>query len=273
MRLLKVVFVWICLTSIPVQVFATNERVRVGAWVPESNRVALKEVDHSKWTRLLARYVNAQGAVDYRAWKTSDSDLQELDVYLRQLSTAKFSERDRREQQLAYWINAYNAVTIKGILRVYPTTNIRRHAPDRTGFNIWKHLVLVVDGKEFSLDDIEHKQLRTLREPRIHFAIVCASKGCPPLLNEAYESHRLDRQLSVSAQKFFSQPQNFSFDAKRNTVYLSQIFQWFSKDFGNNSSEVLRWMEPYLPVEVRKAIRQGQPGIGYLPYDWTLNGK
>ena len=123
MRLLKVVYVWICLTSIPVQVFATNERVRVGAWVPESNRVALKEVDHSKWTRLLSRYVDAEGAVDYRAWKTSASDLQELDVYLRQLSTARFSERDRREQQLAYWINAYNALTIHGILMEFPTSS------------------------------------------------------------------------------------------------------------------------------------------------------
>ena len=116
----------------------------------------------------------------------------------------------KRESQLAFWINAYNAVTIRGILREYPTTSIRSHTPRLFGYHIWKDLKLYVGGKPYSLDQIEYEVLRQMDEPRIHFATVCASISYPNLLNEAYVPGELEIQLAANAKDFFRASRTFA---------------------------------------------------------------
>jgi hypothetical protein len=117
--------------------------------------------------------------VDYQAWKNSPDDLAALEKYLATLSRADTLAQASKAGKLASWINFYNALTVHGILEVYPTTSIRKHTAVAFGYNIWKDLLLPVSGAKHSLEDIEHKILRKMDEPRIHFAIVCASIGCP----------------------------------------------------------------------------------------------
>ena len=118
---------------------------------------------------------------------------------------------------MAYWINAYNAVTLEGILAVYPTDSIRKHT-DKNSYDIWNHLKFISGDQQISLNDIEHKVLRKMNEPRIHFAIVCASIGCPRLLNEAYVPQKLEQQLATNSTDFFSRSRNLQFDQASNQL-------------------------------------------------------
>ena len=251
---------------------ADAEEVLVGTVVPASQRVSLDAIDHAGWDALLRRFVDDRGQVDYRGWKADASAIAELDGYLNRLSTGDADGAASREVKLAFWINAYNAVTVKGILREYPTTSIRNHTAKLWGYNIWKNLLLQVDGDKPSLNDIEHKTLRLMGEPRIHFAIVCASKGCPRLLNEAYTAERLEEQLDLNARDFFAQQQNFQVDAGAKRVRLSAILQWFGEDFGDNERGVLNTISQWLPNDdSRRLVADPSVRVGYLDYDWGIN--
>ncbi len=174
-------FFTLCLTSSDSA--NAGEKWYVGAKYRESDLVSIDRINHSLWTRLLQEYVNQQGEVDYAAWKRSNEDLKLLDRYLKQLSLGNPAVRATRSAKLAFWINAYNAVTIRGILREYPTASIRNHTAKLFGYNIWKDLLLIVGRRPYSLEEIEHQVLRPMKDSRIHFAIVCASISCPRLLN------------------------------------------------------------------------------------------
>lgn len=245
--------------------------VTIGGNVPPASRIPVERVDHTTWDVLLKKYVDASGMVNYQAWKASASDVQLLDQYLNHLSSASLTGQTSAPMKLAFWINAYNAVTIKGILREYPTTSIRNHTAKLFGYNIWKDLQLIVEGKPYSLDQMEHDVLRKMGEPQIHFAIVCASIGCPRLLNEAYVPARIDEQMTVNAKAFFGDPTKFRFDANRNLISLSPILEWFGEDFGNNTAEQLRRIAPYVPAAAREFVTRGTANIDYLDYDWNLN--
>lgn len=144
--------------------------VLIGRNWPQSERVACEGVSHELWDELLRRYVDAVGNVDYAGWKSSSSDMKRLDDYLDQLSRLDTRREATKSQRLAFWINAYNAITVRGILREYPTTSIQNHVARVWGYNIWRDLLLVVDDERHSLGQIEHGILRPLNEPRIHFA-------------------------------------------------------------------------------------------------------
>jgi hypothetical protein len=246
--------------------------VLIGVNVPEQQRIAVGQVDHSTWDALLKKYVDQSGLVDYAGWKANSSDMQALDGYLNHLSAASFTGPPDKNASLAFWINAYNAITIKGILREYPTTSIRNHTARVFGYNIWKDLQLVVSGKPYSLEQMEHEVLRKMGEPRIHFAIVCASIGCPRLLNEAYMPDKLEPQLAGNAQAFFANVRNFRYDPTQRTIAISSILDWFGEDFGANQVEQLRRIAPYLPDEPsRKLAESGAVRVSYLEYDWNLN--
>lgn len=231
----------------------------------------LSGISHAPWDKLLQKYVDQNGLVDYRAWKSSRADQARLSDYLSSLSKA--SGRDgTREHRLAFWINAYNALTIQGILREYPTTSIRNHTAKLLGYNIWKNLKLYVGGTPYSLDQMEHEILRKMNEPRIHFAIVCASIGCPRLLNEAYVADRLDQQLTLNAKDFFSRQQNFQHDVRANTFRMSSLLNWFASDFGRNQTIQLKRLSDWLPTEeAQSAARRNAIRVTYLDYDWGLN--
>lgn len=265
---------WTLLFGCLVIPFASEagETVYVGANVRAADRVSIGQIDHQAWDRLLREYVDEEGRVDYARWKRTSGDLHALDAYLKRLSTASRQQPATREAELAYWINAYNAVTVRGILREYPTSSIRNHTAKLFGYNIWKDLQLVVDGEGVSLDAIEHEILRKMGEPRIHFAIVCAAKSCPRLLNEAYRADQLDEQLATNGRHFFGQAGNFGLDPSRRTIELSSILKWFGEDFGRRREDRLRAIAPYLPsAEARRAALSGEYRVSYLPYDWSLN--
>lgn len=244
--------------------------VMVGTQVPTSRMIGLDKIEHEPFDRLLRKYVDQNGLVDYRAWKSDAADVQALRQYLEHLSQANL--KGNRQQTLAFWINAYNALTIHGILREYPTTTIRNHTAVLFGYNIWKNLKLRVNQQAFSLDDIEHQVLRKMNEPRIHFAIVCASKGCPRLLAEAYEADSLEKQLELNTRDFFRREQNFRYDVGADTFYLSAILDWFGTDFGVNQAEQLKAIAQWLPTEsAREHANRGRVVVRYLEYDWDLN--
>ncbi|MEM8670239.1 MAG: DUF547 domain-containing protein [Planctomycetota bacterium] len=233
---------------------------------------SMEQIDHSDWNLLLAKYVDKQGRVDYSKWHATSADITRLDDYLRRLSAADGKVSADRKARLAFWINAYNAVTIRGILREYPTTSIRNHTPRLFGYHIWKDLKLYVGGEAYSLDQIEHEVLRKMNEPRIHFAIVCASIGCPRLLNEAYSPAKLEQQLEMNSKDFFSRSQNFRHDTAAKRFYLSAILDWFGEDFGSNQAAVLKRIAQWLPNQTaEKAARLNTVSVSYLEYDWNLN--
>ena len=245
--------------------------ITVGMSVPTAQRLQVDKIDHSDWDRLLHKYVDTNGYVAYTEWQASSADQKTLDDYLNHLSRASFGPKSSKEVQLAFWINAYNAVTVKGILREYPTTSIRNHTAKLYGYNIWKDLHLLVSDKRYSLESMEHKVLRKLGEPRIHFAIVCASIGCPRLLNEAYAADRLDEQLTENAKAFFADRTKFVADARAGTIAVSPILDWFSKDFGADPSAQMQSIAHYLPESAQPLAKSYQGRVKYLEYDWSLN--
>lgn len=237
-----------------------------------TQQLSMDQFDHAAWDELLKKYVNKDGMVDYRGLKSNADDMNRLRRYLDSLSAANPSVTASRGAKLAFWINAYNAVTLHGILREYPTTSIRNHTPRLFGYHIWHDLQLYVGGTAYSLDTIEHQILRKMGEPRIHFAIVCASIGCPRLLNEAYRANRVDQQLETNAKDFFARSQNFRYDQSQQRFFLSSILDWFGDDFGGSQAEQLRRISQWLPsAAAQSAARQNAVRVSYLNYNWDLN--
>ncbi len=244
-------------------------RVSVGRPCSSGDRPSLAEVDHSIFDRLLQTYVDEKGLVAYAQWKSNDQDLQALDEYLARAGCVDLGKPAAKPAQIAYWINVYNAVTLKGILREYPTSSIRNHTA-RLGYNIWKDLLIWVDGRQFSLDNMEHAILRKMGEPRIHLALVCASRGCPPLWNRAYSAEGLDSQLTANGQRFLSRPENFQADGRSRQVSLSRIFEWYGTDFAPSPAAQLQAISPMLPAGAEWVAEPGVR-VRYLDYDWSLN--
>ncbi len=236
-----------------------------------SQLVSINEIDHSQFNTLLKKYVDRNGYVNYRNLKSSSNDRQLLKSYLSELSKANPQIKATNNARLAFWINAYNAVTLEGILQVYPTTSIRNHTSKLFGYNIWKHLPLIIGSKEYNLEQIEHEILRKMNEPRIHFAIVCASIGCPRLLNEAYSPDKVNQQLTNNTKDFFSRKSNFRIDQKNRTIYLNSILDWFGADFGSSNKAIIEELIPYLPEEAKTAVGITEFRISYLTYNWDLN--
>jgi len=227
-----------------------QNNVAIGNAVPANQQVSIDNIDHSLFNQLLQFYVNDKGQVNYKGWKESQNANQALDSYLTTLSSANPDLDANRANKLAFWINAYNAVTIKGILREYPTTSIRNHTSETGGYNLWKNLFL----------------------PVVHFAIVCASHSCPRLMNQAYVGKTLEAQLTTNTRNFFANPENFQYDAQRRALRLSEIVQWFSSDFGATQAAQLQYLSPYLPTrEAQAAAQQNAVGVSYLNYSWALN--
>ena len=243
----------------------------VGAKWPADRRAPLGEIHHAPFSALLAKYVDADGFVDYRGWNANAEDRRSLRTYLKYLGKGDPAKPTTNEAKLAFWINAYNALTIEGILRVYPTESIRDHTAKLFGYNIWEDLPLIVGDRGYSLDAIEHKILRKLGDPRIHFAIVCASVGCPTLRDEAYVPGKIDDQLAAQARDFFARPKHFTFDPATNTVTLSKILEWFGEDFGDSPGAIMRRVKPYLPADVRDPATAAGVTLQYRDYDWSLN--
>jgi len=230
-----------------------------------SQGLAATTVDHSTYAALLMKYVD-QGHVDYRSFKKEEV---KLDQYLKVLEKTT-TENLSRDEQLAFYVNAYNAWTIKLILSGYPGIKSIKELGSFIK-SPWQKKICRIDEDVITLDHIEHNILRPrFKDPRVHFAINCAALSCPPLRSEPYLGSALDRQLDDAASGFINNP-------KRNylsgdTLYVSKIFKWFAEDFND---DVIAFFLKYAKEDMKKELeaKKGNIRIKYLHYDWSLNGK
>lgn len=222
-------------------------------------------VDYNIYAGLLKKYVKS-GVVDYSGLKGQEPA---LDQFLRILEVTDVKTLSRNER-FAFYINVYNAWTLKLILDNYPGV---KSIKDLGGIisTPWKKNIVKLAEGTITLDDVEHKILRPqFKDPRIHFAVNCASKSCPILISEPYLPEKLDRQLDSSTRNFLNNPKrNY---LKGDTLHVSKIFKWYKKDFKNG---VAGFFLQYADKELRDKIERQKDKlkIAYLKYDWSLNGK
>ncbi len=230
---------------------------------------------HSYFTKVLQQY-NHSGLIDYSNLKSDQLFLQ----YLKQLTNTNPDTLNTKNEKLAFWINAYNAFTIQRILKDYPIKSINelhrggRYLSHFFSTTVWDESFIKINQKEYSLNDIEHNIIRKqYKDPRIHFALVCASISCPKLRNEAYESYKLDSQLDDQAFQFFNDTTRNKFDRKNKIAYLSKILDWYESDFAENDEEVFRFISKYLNADLSNNIKSdiAHWEIEYLDYNWELN--
>ena len=235
------------------------------SWPRPSAHGAPGGVDNTLYGELLGRYVKS-GVVDYRGLKKEEGN---LDRYLRILEKTDPKTLSRKDQ-FAFYINAYNAWTIKLILSDYP--GIKSIKDLGSLFKSpWKKKIARIDGDVISLNNIEHDILRPrFKDPRIHFAVNCASKSCPPLRSEPYEGDVLDNQLTEMTKRFINDPERNHLQG--NTLYVSSIFKWYSGDFND---DMVGFFRKYAQGELRDGLKKhaGDIEVEYLDYDWTLNGQ
>jgi len=213
-------------------------------------------IDHSVWDQALQAHVGADGFVNYEAFSTDAN----LDAYLNTLETTIPQEDWTREEEMAYWINAYNAYTIKLILKNYPIASIT----DIDGGQAWQKEWITIGNETLSLDAIENSILRPkFGDGRVHFAINCASFSCPTLHNRAFTAENLEENLEALSVRFVN-------DQDRNRVgenppQLSQIFNWFADDFAAAGGVI-----PFINQYAETPIAEGTE-LSYMEYDWSLN--
>ncbi len=222
----------------------------------KANVSVLKNLpDHTLWSSELKKYVSADGKVNYAAWSKNTSGIAQ---YLRQFSTLTVQSDWTGNEQLAYWINTYNAFTIKLVLDHYPIKSIR----DLNDGNPWDKIWIRLGNTTYSLNQIENEIIRPqFNDPRIHFSLNCAAKSCPPLFNEAYDPINLEAQLTRRTSLFIN-------DKKYNeinivAIRISEIFNWYKEDF---KPDVIFFLNRYQKDKVSSKAK-----VDYLTYDWTLN--
>lgn len=211
--------------------------------------------DHSEWGILLKKYVNNNGDVNYKAFM---KDKNALDTYINILSANSPTAKWSKNEKLAYYINLYNAATVKLILDNYPLKSIKDIK------NPWDNSWIKIGNDTYSLGDIEHKILRKMDEPRIHFAINCASYSCPKLANIPFLASTLELQLKKATFDFVNDPSKNKITSEK--LELSNIFKWFKGDFTNNGS-LIDFLQPYTKLAINPKAK-----INYTDYDWSLNG-
>jgi hypothetical protein len=241
--------------------------------------------EYRDYAQLLAQHVES-GRVDYAAIKAEPAALQRHLAAITRVDAATLTTFTR-DQQLAFWLNAYNSLVIQSIVDAYP---IKRGSLVGLGFpanSIWQiprafsGRRFRIAGRQLSLDDIEHEIIRPgFREPRIHMALVCAARGCPPLRSQPYTSNTLEQMLADATRRFVADPAHgVRWDSSRNELWVSSIFKWFKEDFavlgGGDTSAGIREFIARNASDRRMAaeVRTRAPRLRYLDYDWTLNDR
>mgnify|MGYP005609165109 FL=1 len=233
--------------------------------------VMINTIDFAIWDDLLQRYVDDFGRVNYRRLKAESAEV--LREWLETLADVDLAAVTETDVRLALWLNAYNAIAISQVIEVYPIGSIR---PKVLGIPNWLAFLdfftrsnSTIAGKKYSLNQIEHGILRReFTEPRIHFALVCASVGCPMLRRGAYFPESVRTQLEADAKHFIRNPDRVRYDAGKKTLYLSKIFEWYGEDFVKAADSVAGYVGGYLAPDVAVG---DEWAIVFLPYDWNLN--
>ncbi|MFA7261716.1 MAG: DUF547 domain-containing protein [Caulobacter sp.] len=228
-------------------------------------------LDHGAFDGLLARRTSLQAGVvrvDYRGWKASAADRAALKAYIARLAGSD-PTRLTRAEQFAFWANLYNAVTIDTVLAAYPVKSIRDIRPTPMSIGPWKARAVTVGGVALSLDDIENGILRAgWRDPRVHYAINCASFGCPNLPRVAWRGQGLSARLDAAARDYVNHPRGARFEGDK--LVVSSIYRWFAGDFGGGDRPVLTHLSAYAAPALKARLGKIDR-IGGDAYDWTLN--
>lgn len=248
------------------------------------------DFSYDGYAEMLLSFVDGDGMVDYKGLKAKSNDLDAFLSAMNSLGEAEFAKWDEK-RKIAFWLNAYNAFTLKAIVDhypiksslarsiLYPKNSIRQIS------GVWKKLEWSVHGRKLTLETIEHEILRKdFNEPRIHVALVCAAMGCPPLRNEPFTGKRLNEQLDDQAKRFLSNEDKFRIDRDRNELHLSSVLKWFAEDFtkGYSSTDrfgrydkevrgVLEFVAGHISAQDLEYMMANKLSIEYVKYDWTLN--
>lgn len=224
---------------------------------------------HKDWDDLLGAYVveaeNGVNRFDYKGLKENSADTAKLDAYLKSFESLDFDTLSDNEQ-FAAWSNIYNALTVKHIIGRYPIKSIR------SGYVVgpWKKVKTVVDGEAISLNDIEHEVLREdFDDPRVHYAVNCASYGCPNLRPDAWVAETLDENLSDAARQYINHPRGVSIRSLGG-LQVSEIYKWFKEDFGGDEAGIIEHLLEYAEPALAKQIKDNAD-IKKYQYDWSLN--
>ena len=210
--------------------------------------------DHGVWNQLLGKHVSSSGKVNYKGFK---KDISSLKAYLKILAENPIQSNWSRSEKMAYWINAYNAFTVKLIVDNYPISSITK----LDGGKPWDKKWIKLGDKTYSLNQIENDILRPqYKDARIHFAVNCAAKSCPPLLNKAWTAKNLESNFERQAKAFINNAQFNKVSAKK--IEISKIFEWYAVDFG----DIVQYINKYSTIQAK-----GNAKVSYLEYDWSLN--
>jgi hypothetical protein len=230
-----------------------------------------RPIDHAAWDAFLRKHVDTKhpsgiNRVNYKA--VGAEERKALDDYVKRLQSVAISGYNRNEQR-AYWINLYNAYTVKLILDHYPVTSIRKIKPRFLSLGPWDEKYLTVEGEGLSLNDIEHRILRPIwKDGRVHYAVNCASLGCPNLAGSAYTAENTDRMLNELAAQYVNHPRGASLQDGR--LKVSSIYEWFQDDFGGSWKGVLEHLKKHARPELQQKLATFDGAIDH-DYDWGLN--
>ncbi|MEO0952380.1 MAG: DUF547 domain-containing protein [Pseudomonadota bacterium] len=227
-------------------------------------------IDHGDWQQVLNDYLVPNYArlnrVDYAGLATAGTG--QLDRYLTAMSAVD-PEMHPADEQMAYWINVYNALTVRRIVEDWPVESILELGDSALARGPWGDPAITVNGHTLSLDDIEHRILRVIwEEPRIHFAVNCASVGCPDLQPIAFTGANLESQLRLGARNYLASPRGVVREG--DALLVSSLFQWYADDFGDSPEAVLDRLAEYADQDTAKRLRSHDGPLRYA-YDWSLN--
>jgi len=221
----------------------------------DTEEIETVAADHSKFDTLLRKYVSSSGKVNYAGFK---GDVASLDSYLKHLSATVPASGASKNEKLAYWMNAYNAFTVKLILNNYPVSSIKKISSDP-----WKIKFIKLGQKTYDLSTIEHGILRKMGDARIHVGINCASISCPKLGNKAFTTANVQSELTRLTKAFVKDKSRNQISV--NEVKLSKIFDWFKSDFTSKGT-LIAWINKYSDVKISPKAK-----VSYLTYNWNLN--
>ena len=252
----------------------SSKSALLGAFALIAAPIATAEPQHIAFTELLDRYVVAtdggETKVKYAEWTANAEDRAALDAYIDTLTSQDIRGIEDRDAQFAAWANLYNAVTLDVIMDNYPVKSIMNIRPGLFSIGPWKKKRVTVAGEKLSLDNIEHDILRVeWSDPRVHYAVNCASIGCPNLLNEAWEGDTLDADLDRAATDYINHSRGVTVN-EDGTLTVSRIYKWFAEDFGGKAGLVDHF-KPFAQSELKDVLEENPKVDGY-EYDWSLNG-